>query len=347
MMRTGQINNIIPYLTILLVLLVSLPHISFSQDFHRLVDLEGHWRFSIGDNANWSDPDYDDSHWEYIRVPKSWEDQGFHGYDGYAWYRNKVKLPENHANASLYLKLGYIDDVDKVYINGRKIGQTGLFPPQYTTAYNAHRIYAIPGNVMRDDGYITIAVKVFDEGGEGGIIHGDIAIMIDQSSINPDFDLQGEWKFTTGNCSGNPADNGYITWDNIIVPGTWEDQGYKDYDGIACYVVEFNLEDEFLDQSTVLMLGRIDDLDMVFLNGILIGQSGGFNEETINKRPDMYKQLRGYYIPEGILNHNGKNVLAVKVFDLYGFGGIWEGSVGLISQSTYIKYWKNRRNANR
>lgn len=345
MLRIRHKHNVISYLTILLVLFVVLPQMTFSQDFSRLVNLEGYWKFSIGDNASWSDPDYDDSHWESIIVPKSWEEQGFHGYDGYAWYRTKVLLPENHGNASLYLKLGYIDDVDKVYINGWKIGQTGMFPPQYTTAHNANRIYAIPSKMMCDDGYITIAVKVFDEGGEGGILHGDIAIMIDQSSIIPDFDLQGEWKFTTGDCKGNPADNDYNTWDNIIVPGTWEDQGYKDYDGVACYVVEFSLEDEFLDQLTVLLLGRIDDLDMVYLNGILIGQSGDFNEETVNSRADMYKQLRGYYIPEGILTNNGKNVLAVKVFDLSGFGGIWDGSVGIISQENYIKYWKVKRNS--
>lgn len=309
------------------------------------MDLEGYWKFSIGDNSDWSDPNYDDSHWEKIKVPNSWEEQGFHGYDGYAWYRKKVKLPENHAKSSMYLKLGYIDDVDKVFINGTKIGQTGMFPPQYTTAYNANRIYAIPSKIVSDDGFFTIAVKVFDEGREGGIIHGDIAIVVDQSSIIPDFDLQGEWKFQTGDCKDISSDIDYNTWDNIIVPGTWEDQGYKDYDGIACYALEFNLEDEFIDQSVVLLLGKVDDLDMVFINGTLIGQSGKFNEETFSSRRDMYKQLRGYYIPEGVLNNNGKNVIIVKVLDLLGFGGIYEGSVGLISQKNYIKHWKNIRNS--
>ncbi len=346
-MRNWQKHRVVSFLTIIMVLIISVPQISMSQDFQKIIDLKGYWKFSIGDNANWSDPDYDDSHWESIRVPKSWEEQGFHGYDGYAWYRTKVKLPVNHINSSLFLKLGYIDDVDMVYINGQKIGQTGTFPPRYSTAYNANRIYAIPSNIMEAGGYITIAVKVFDEGGEGGIIHGDIAIMVDPSSINTDFDLQGEWKFSTDNCEGNPADNDYHSWENIIVPGTWEDQGYKDYDGVACYVVEFNLNDEFLDHSTVLLLGRIDDLEMVFLNGTLIGQSGGFDEETVHQRSDMYKQLRGYYIPEGILVDKGKNVLAVKVFDLYGNGGIWDGSVGIISQENYIKHWKNTQNMTR
>lgn len=343
-MKKTLTHNILLQLTLLLALVFLMPQSSVSQDLKKVADLSGFWKFSIGDNDRWSEPDYDDSSWENILVPKSWEDQGFHGYDGYAWYRKKVKLPDNYSNSSLYLKLGYIDDVDMVYINGIKIGQTGTFPPRYTTAYNANRTYGIPRNINTEDGYVTIAVKVFDEGGEGGIVHGDIAIMLDLSSIIPDFDLKGQWKFNTENCDGNPADKNYYQWENILVPGTWEDQGYKYYDGVACYVVEFTLDDQFVDEMTVLLLGRIDDLDMVFLNGTLIGQSGKFDAETVHQRSDMYKQLRGYYIPNGVLNNNGKNVLAVKVFDLFGNGGIWDGSVGIITQKNYIKYWKSMRN---
>ncbi len=31
--------------------------------------------------------DFDDSKWDKITVPSSWENQGFRGYNGYAWYR--------------------------------------------------------------------------------------------------------------------------------------------------------------------------------------------------------------------------------------------------------------------
>lgn len=323
-----------------MIFLIAFPPESNAQDLSVVKDLKGYWKFSIGDNSQWSDPDYDDSHWEYIIVPKSWEEQGFHGYDGYAWYRKKVKVPKELENLSLYLKLGYIDDVDKVYVNGWKIGQTGMFPPDYTTAFNANRIYSIPGKIDCSDEYLTIAIKVFDEGGEGGIVHGDIALLVDHSSIIPDFDLKGEWKFNTEDCDGNPADYDYNSWEDIIVPGAWEDQGYKNYDGIACYVTEFELVGEFKDELMVLLLGKIDDLEVVYLNGVLIAQAGDFNAETVQLRKDMYKQMRGYYIPQGVLNEDGKNVLAVKVFDLSGFGGIWDGSVGLITQENYIKHWK-------
>ncbi len=332
---------------LLLLLIMSLAFTTQAQDFKKVVDLKGNWKFSIGDNLQWSDPDYNDTHWERIRVPGSWEGQGFHGYDGYAWYRTTTYLESDQTYGAYYLKLGYIDDVDEVYINGIKFGQTGNFPPNYTTAYNAFRLYRIPNKILGNGRQIHIAVRVFDEGGEGGVIHGDISLVMDLSSIHPDLDLQGDWKFKTGNCSGIPEKLVYQNWENIIVPGAWEDQGYKKYDGYACYVTEFNLEGQFPDDRMVLLLGYIDDLDKVYLNGTLIGQSGPFKAQTVYDRSDYYLQARGYYIPLDILKNNGKNVLVVKVFDNGGLGGIWKGTVGLISQYNYIQYWHNKRNANR
>jgi len=338
----GMVRMVIFTMSLLLAFQDAMP-----QDLENVVDLRGSWKFSIGDNIEWSQPDYDDNHWETIKVPGSWEGQGFYGYDGYVWYRTTALLPSGLEQATYYLKLGYIDDVDEVFVNGYKIGQTGQFPPDYSTAYNAHRVYPVPHKIDFYDGKMIIAVRVFDEGGEGGFIHGDISIAIDRSSINTDLNLQGEWKFKTGICSGIPDEMDYQDWDEIIVPGTWEDQGYKHYDGKACYVTEFELEGQFEGDRMVLILGRIDDLDMVYLNGILIGQSGEFSEVTAYDRSDIYKTIRGYYIPPGILNDEGKNVMVVKVLDNGGLGGIWDGSVGLIKQDNYIQYWRNKRKSMR
>ena len=35
----------------------------------RIVNLRGVWKFNIGDNMKWADPNYDDSDWEDIYVP--------------------------------------------------------------------------------------------------------------------------------------------------------------------------------------------------------------------------------------------------------------------------------------
>lgn len=338
------LKQYIKSILLLAIILALMPDNAKTQQLRELKDLRGRWKFSIGDNMEWAEPNYNDSHWERIYVPATWEEQGFHGYDGYAWYRLKIQLPETPENSALYLKLGYIDDVDEVFVNGFRIGLTGQFPPNYTTAYNAYRNYLIPADIINNSKEITIAVRVFDEGGEGGIVNGHISIQIDLSSVITDLNLSGIWKFKTGHCSGIPNDIDYDNWEDIIVPGSWEDQGYKNYDGVACYVKEFELEGQFTNKHMILLLGRIDDLDMVYLNGKLIGQSGEFSEETVHFRRDTYKQLRSYHIPPGLLNNNGKNVIVVKVYDNYGNGGIYEGSIGLISQKNYIQYWRNRRN---
>jgi len=59
-----------------------------AQDkWERVINLHGKWKFSIGDKSLWGDRYFNDSKWEDIFVPSKWEDEGFNGYNGYAWYR--------------------------------------------------------------------------------------------------------------------------------------------------------------------------------------------------------------------------------------------------------------------
>jgi sialate O-acetylesterase len=300
----------------------------------------------IGDNPDWKNPEYDDNKWENIYVPGAWENQGFHGYDGYAWYRKTLIIPNVTERTNYYLDLGYIDDVDQAYINGNPIGKTGSFPPDYSTAYRAHRLYSIPNDLFNETNKITIAIRVYDEIGEGGIISGNIGIWYDKFSLFPDLDLKGEWKFRPGRCS-DPRDIQwkYDTWNDIHVPGAWEEQGYKNLDGVACYAKQFSLNGQFDGKRMVLLAGKIDDLDMVYINGKLVGQSGDFLPSTLDQRRDQYRLLRGYYLPDDVLNQNGKNIIVIRVLDVMGQGGIWEGPVGLITQENYIQYWRKKRNS--
>jgi len=325
--------------------LILSPVLIFSQDLELAVDLRGQWKFMIGDNIQWKNNDFDDSKWETIYVPEPWENQGFNGYNGYAWYRKTFILPNISDKSKYYLKLGFIDDVDQTYINGIMVGKTGSFPPNYSTAYRAQRLYSIPNELLTKTNRITVAVRVYDDIGEGGIVQGNIGIWVDKNSLFPDLDLEGFWKFSPGKCA-DPTDTqwGYDTWKEIIVPGAWEGQGYKDLDGIACYAKQFKLDGQFNHERMVLLMGRIDDLDMVYVNGILVGQSGEFLPSTVEQYSDEYKQFRGYYLPENVLNQTGNNIIVVRVLDVYGQGGIWDGPVGLITQDNYIKYWRAKRN---
>jgi len=94
-------------------------------------------------------------------------------------------------------------------------------------------------------------------------------------------------------------------------------------------------------ERLIMLLGKIDDLDETYLNGRRIGKTGRIREnmERANLNNE-WQTLRAYYIPNGYLNKNGKNILAVRVFDGYGHGGIFEGPIGIISRESYLN-WKN------
>ena len=311
-----------------------------AQDYQKIKNLNGSWKFSIGDDQSWALPNYNDSNWESITVPSAWENQGFNGYDGYAWYRTNFSLSQNIERDNFYLQLGNIDDVDEVFINGKRIGKSGNFPPHFATAYNSNRIYAVPVEYLKNNN--TIAVRVYDDIGEGGIIRGDISLLIDRSAVPLDINMQGTWKFKTGKYAHEDIAN-IKNWDDIIVPGFWENQGYKNYDGYACYAYELQIDSDVITDKMILLLGKIDDIDQVFINGVLIGQSGPFQPSTVYERSNSYKQSRAYYIPDSLLKSDENILITIRVYDHSGGGGIYKGSIGLVSQSNYIQYWNSRR----
>jgi len=309
-----------------------------------LIELEGRWAFSIGINDEWISPGFDDSDWETIRVPENWEDQGFNGYNGYAFYRKEFTIPPEYRERNLYLNLGYIDDVDEAFFNGHKIGSTGRFPPGYITAYNAERRYYIPEDYINFDGTNILAVRVYDLSGAGGIVSGDIGLYGERSPVSFEVNFQTTWKFRTGD---DPvykvSDYDDHDWEEIFVPARWEDQGYRDYDGWAWYRKSFSYSGNTNDM--VLVMGRIYDIDQVFINGRLVGSTGNFDTRR-GEDPevdDEYDNFRGYYIPDGVLMRNRVNVIAVRVFDRGRSGGIYEGPVGLMTGEQYSSFRRRDR----
>ncbi|MBA7583814.1 hypothetical protein ES708_25764 [subsurface metagenome] len=78
----------------------------------------------------------------------------------------------------------------------------------------------------------------------------------------------------------------------------------------------------------------------------MVGGTGSLTSQT-DKRVNTgeeYKAFRGYYIPTDVLKKNQKNLIAVRVYDGQGAGGIYEGPVGIVSQKKYIQFWRNKRN---
>lgn len=295
------------------------------------INLQGRWNFSIGDNLEWSKPDFNDSNWEKINVPARWEEEGYQGYNGFAWYRTSVVVPEDFKNRIVYLELGYIDDVDEIYFNGEKIGQTGSFPPQFSTAYQSFRKYVVPNSLIKLNKENFISVRTYDAQLEGGIVRGDVTLVAGELAIQPDIDLNGTWNFSLGLNAGKTTP--------IVVPGQWENQGYYNYDGYAIYSRNVEITAGLAKQKLIFMAGRIDDDDEFYVNGTLVAGTGDINRRN---NTDMHLEKRYYFIPDGIIKP-GKNLFEIKIIDRGGEGGIIEGPVGIITQDNFIKYWQSKR----
>jgi sialate O-acetylesterase len=330
-------NSLKPHIILTAILFLSAIEL-MGNEYRKIESLRGYWYFKIGDNLIWAEANYNHSDWDEIYVPEPWEDEGYHGYDGYAWYRKEFELDSRYRNNSLYLSLGMIDDVAEIYLNGRKIGSSGVFPPNQKTAYNVKVWIPVPEGSV-NSGKNVVAVRVYDSGGPGGIYTGDIGLYAERNPLELEVNLSGNWKFKTGdNRDRKNADYDDSGWESNMVPGYWDHQGYALYDGFAWYRKKFIFNKNLNVEDFVVVLGKIDDIDEVYLNGKMIGSTGDMIIGPLtNSFNNEYAMIRGYYINKKDLIQ-GENVLAVRVYDGIRDGGIYEGPVGIATLNNYIDY---------
>lgn len=132
-----------------------------------------------GVRRNYHLPGFDDSKWRSIKLGVDWEGQGVtmdnprYGnsampYDGDAWYRIRIRIPESWRGRQLMFHADSIDDLDWVWFNGTLIGHTGKEHPNY---WAAPRNYRVPQDKILFGGENLIAVRVRDLAGNGGILN--------------------------------------------------------------------------------------------------------------------------------------------------------------------------------
>lgn len=103
-------------------------------------------------------------------------------------------------------------------------------------------------------------------------------------------------------------------WPVMHLPALWDRQpSLSRLDGVVWFRKTVSIGDEDAGLPAVLQLGKIDDNDQTFLNGMLLGTGQGWNVD------------RRYAAGAGQLKA-GRNVIAVRVEDTGGGGGIWGDS---------------------
>ncbi len=151
-----------------------------------------------------------------------------------------------------------------------------------------------------------------------------------QQSENQKFtqNLGGQWRFN------NKLDDYSLTeltlddsaWAQVSVPAKWEDQGYANYDGIGWYRYHFNIPAKLKGKGLVIYLGRIDDNDESYINGVLIGKTDGWDKDRI------------YSIPANAIKYGEDNVLSIRVNDTGSGGGVYAGPQKITEGVPPLKY---------
>lgn len=123
------------------------------------------------------------------------------------------------------------------------------------------------------------------------------------------------WNRELKNINDDYAKNGFndSDWKEMQLPTNWESAGLPDFDGIVWFRKTIKIPASWAGKDLQLDLGPIDDEDITWFNGQKVG---GIQEEG------YWTKNRSYKVP-GNLVKTGDNVIAVRVTDLQGGGGIY------------------------
>lgn len=121
-----------------------------------VTSLDGMWRFHVGDNPAWADPNFDDSQWQLLRSDESWTKQGYRDYGGYAWYRFTIHIADGRK--PLALLLPSINTGYQVYADGKLIGSAASTTPTLAPSFARQpRVFRLP---LGADGPSTVQIAI-------------------------------------------------------------------------------------------------------------------------------------------------------------------------------------------
>jgi hypothetical protein len=136
-----------------------------------IVGLDDTWMFQIdpehvGEAIGWWRPENIGGNWKQIKTStSSWSNQGLRYYKGLAWYRQTVKIPMKYAGKRIFLWVGGIDELAKVWVNGKVLG---ISPKGSFTPFELDATEAIgPGKL--NTVVICVSNMTLNEVGTGGI----------------------------------------------------------------------------------------------------------------------------------------------------------------------------------
>ena len=296
--------------------------------FERSVELDGTWSVAKGDRRENAPPPEKPTIWRNVSLPcdlqKTMPD--WSGRQGRFWYRKRFDW--NHQNSLAYLKIACISGENRLWINGKLIGVTNSETDVNAVAM-IPRNYPVPTEVLRKGANEILVCVDYETDAALGLngSTGNILFPFEfhlfsgskETLLPPDLDLTGKEGWRIQKVSG-PSE----AWQReksipLEIPCTVQTcrPEWSGKSGWFRLVREIQLPAVSASQSSsTLLIGAVDDEDIVLINGKEIGRT------TRKTNPsDYWRAKRQYPIPSGLLK-SGINRIEILLHDLNGSGGI-------------------------
>jgi hypothetical protein len=137
-------------------------HFDLGRDRLPIADLNGPWRFHMGDDPRWADPGFDDSGWKLLKPNQPWSASGEKDAGGFAWYRLTVRIPADVREPSLFLP--QFAWSLQVFADGKLIGNVGMPPPHQRLESVPYLVCRLPGRNSGSNGQrdVVIAIRAWN-----------------------------------------------------------------------------------------------------------------------------------------------------------------------------------------
>lgn len=102
--------------------------LGYAQMGRTKITVNDNWRFVREDQVKAVGEQCDDSTWELISLPHTWnnkdvEDEAYGYYRGVGWYRKQLNLDQTWSNRKVFLYFEGANQVTELFVNGEKVGK--------------------------------------------------------------------------------------------------------------------------------------------------------------------------------------------------------------------------------
>lgn len=140
-----------------------------------------------------------DADWKLLDIPAAWRKVptgDLAPKDGYSWYRCLVKIPADWKGAEVSLHVEAIDDARASYVNGKKVGATGTFPPRFRSGLGENGRFKVDSAFLKAGEDNIVAIRVFQNDPRPNF---SVAppVLLNETS-NHGIRLEGKWQYRPG-----------------------------------------------------------------------------------------------------------------------------------------------------